>query len=263
MMNPKLFSVIRVSLLGFIAMNCISCAHQAKEVALVIDTDTPVVEQVDQKSENELMASAEKTEETQPQSEVVKLQVVESEAQAEPETQVLFNVASNDGNPISENKVEAELENSNPQVAKLEKDSESASLSNSQPPVAPEEMNPPSRSVASEPSKEEITTPSQVEPTVGVPAKIKYDEKVPSRKREKTSQAELVKPETNMAVAPKEEPQTNALGEEEDSTPQLASVEIATFVENHWLAVLIGAVVTVAGLFFVVRRKQDDDSQPI
>jgi hypothetical protein len=263
MMKSKLFPFLNVSLWAFLAMNCISCAHQAKEVALVIDTETPVEEQVDQKSENELMASAEKIEEAQPQSEEVKLQAVENETKAEPETQVTFNVASNDANPVSENKVGEELEPSNPLLAKLEKDSDSSILSNSQPTLAPEEMNPPSRSVASEPSKEEITPPSQVEPTVGVPAKIKYDEKVPSRKRENTSQAEPVKTETAVAAAPKAEPQTNALGEEEDSTPQLASVEIATFVENHWLAVLIGAVVTVAGLFFVVRRKQDDDSQPI
>ena len=106
---------------------------------------------------------------------------------------------------------------------------------------------------------------SQAEPTVGVPAKVKSEEKLRPRKTKNTSQATPMKPEVvkEIASVPKPEPKTNALGEEEDSGPQLASVEIATFVENHWLAVIVGASVTMVGLFFMVRRRQNDDSQTI
>jgi type II secretory pathway component PulF len=73
---------------------------------------------------------------------------------------------------------------------------------------------------------------------------------------------DIVPKETNIVSQEKQEvPQMNELGEEQDSSTQLASVEIANFVQNHWLAILLVGGVFVVGLFFFMRRKREEDNQ--
>lgn len=147
------------------------------------------------------------------------------------------------------------------------------------------------REVSSEAPMDEIIPPSQVEPTIGVPAKLKMDDKVPTKKpttRTKTWHggdkasvqknnltsplARLVKEPEVTIVSPEElklksnsktNDQMNELGEENESTPQLASVEIARFIQNHWLAVLLCSIGFMLTLFFYLRRKSGDDPQAI
>lgn len=270
MMKSKLSSLLNVSLWAFLAMNCISCAHQtSKEVALTIDTETPAEEHIwsEKKEVSEVAASEES-----------QLQGVENELKPEEQNKAALNVASNDESSVLEPKAEEEKEVTNPQVAKL--DSAPSLMTETQTPTSSlqEEVNSGFREAASEAQIEEVTSQSQGEPTVGVPAKVKNEEKLPTRKKRNTSQATpaksvkevasetKVETKTEVASVTKVEPKTNDLGEEEEeeeSSPQLASVEIATFVQRHWLAVMIGALVTMVGLFFMVRRKQNNYNQSI
>ncbi len=146
-----------------------------------------------------------------------------------------------------------------------------------------------SREVASEPPADELTPPSQVQPTIGVPARLKTDDRVPSKKPSGKSrtfrgndnavaalkvpmEVKTLKPQEpkveivaqeEMTVKPMEPVKApssvNALGEEEESTPQLASVEIATFLQNHWAAVMTLAGVVLVGLFFMMRKKSTNE----
>jgi hypothetical protein len=143
-----------------------------------------------------------------------------------------------------------------------------------------------SREPASEPKVLKNETPEAANPNLGVTAQLKSEEKPAIKKRSHQKRSSAPKAEKKEAkvevqevaprlaqspteapkkqeLEPKAEIKTNSLGEEEASSPQLASVEIASFFENHWLLVSAIGLVIMAGLFFVVRRKRDNDSQPI
>ncbi len=150
-----------------------------------------------------------------------------------------------------------------------------------------------SRGVASEEPVEEVNPPSQVEPTIGVPNRLKNtDDKVPSQKPTDKKGSSNKRKETRLAmsvdmdkkasslkepvleivpqaemlerVTPESiEPKVNALGEEEAATPQFASVEIASFVQRHWLATIMLGLLVVSTLYFFVLRKKGEDNQSI
>lgn len=45
-MTKHIFSYVKLSIWGLLAMTCISCAHQTREASLMIDTDTLTEEHV-------------------------------------------------------------------------------------------------------------------------------------------------------------------------------------------------------------------------
>lgn len=280
-MIKNLISVSKVSALALIAMNCISCAHQERESSLMIDKEAPAEEHVWSESRD------------------IQETVATDDSQSE-EAQ-LEEVARQD-NPTVENTPDEPKSDSSDEVSELENVlTEKAAVATLETAVATpseiksevsdpaEESKPePARDIASEPPSEEVVAPSQVEPTIGVPNRLKNsNDRVPAKKPSNNGQNDKQNEKSNLAknliadpkqaqvelvqdneqlerVVPKpSEPVLNALGEEVEPAPQLASVEIATFIQRHWMATLVFALLTLGALYFVLGRKKRDDSQAI
>lgn len=315
-MKYPLTSYVKWSICGFLAMTCVSCAHQQKDTALMIDTDAPNEEHVWSESrEVKETIAAEPSREEQELAELDKnepqaTQESESVAKVDSDEQANAEVETSDNREVEKqtseetSKLDTSASDSVAEPKPLNETTNVVMASNEIAKVdegkSPTEgvqtdsdtnLSDVKREVSSDAPMEEITPPSQVEPTIGVPAKLKTDDKVPSKKpstRTKTwpggdkasvqknnltsPRARLVKEPEVAIVSPEElnfksksksNDQMNELGEENDSTPQLASVEIAHFIQNHWLAVLFCSIGFMLILFFYLRRKGGDDPQAI
>jgi len=285
-MKKTLLSLSQFSLLVVLAMTCISCAHQGKDASLMIDTEVPSEEHVWSESRDIQEAVAAESSE----SEEVQLEAVEKEQDAN---------SMNEQKSVSEMKSENELNSENEESelsaeiseidSKQTPQMEVAKLDEAASPVeevkveAPENNIDPkpeaAREVASEPPADEVVAPSQVEPTIGVPNRLKKNnDPVPSKKPssngriensiETVKKAPVVEIVENgdalERVVPKpEEPMLNALGEEEESSPLLASVEIGNFIQRHWLATAIGSILLMVALYFFTGRKRNNESESI
>ncbi|MBM4316237.1 MAG: hypothetical protein FJ116_02010 [Deltaproteobacteria bacterium] len=329
-MTKHIFSYVKLSIWGLLAMTCISCAHQTREASLMIDTDTLTEEHVwsesrdvqetiaaEGRSEEDQLSEIEKKEEnTSTSLDSAEAKTDESLSEnSESNGQELASVDSNVSS--SESKWESSdlMENSNGSE-KTEGDSNVANLNDGNKPESilaasttvakndegvletekvttpmKEESEAPARDVSSEAPMDEVTPPSRVVPTIGVPGRLKLDESPPAPKKPSPRSKKLLINETTIAkmVAPKapeisvevkgptieitqketgivskekeEATQMNELGEEQDPSALLASVEIANFVQNHLLALLMVGGVFVVGLFFLMRRKKEEDNQ--
>ena len=317
MSYSKIVSFIKLPLWGFLAMTCISCAHQSKESALMIDSEAPADMHVwsESKQVDEVVTAENNTEEAQLNSieEEASLEVavnlnngennVDSTEQETTEIPVAETSPNKESLALDENKnnlditieVQQPLKSGDPdlkaalpvivatQTAKWE---ESATkTADSEEEVKSEGTI--IREVSSEVPADEITPPSIVAPIIGAPSKLKTQESAPIRKPngkkgsnlkdtkqsdEKVSiNAEAFKvsptaPSVEIVDSAKLvviEPKANALGEEEETSPELASVEIATFIQHHWLAVLITALCGTLGIYLLVNRNKEDESQTI
>lgn len=269
-MTPKLLCKAKLALSLLVAMTCVSCAHQTRNAELMLDESTPSEEHVwsESREVQETVAAAEnKTEETE-----------------------LEGVTSQDSvsieNSVSDASEKSEL------VASADAETNLPDKSQQGSPIESEAKSEAPREVANEPPSEEVIPPSRVEPTIGVPGRLKtHDNFVPSKKfneknrsssnqdpnqavspnPEKKIEAKNDKPVAELsanteakekALTNSSEPTVNALGEEE-SSPQLASVEIANFVQRHWFASLLIAFFGFGTLYFTVSRKKNEDSQTI
>lgn len=331
-MKHSFTAYVKMSIWGFLAMTCISCAHQSREASLMIDTETPSDEHVwsetrevqetvateNEASEEQQLAEVEKTEGTSEEQQLAEVEKTEA-----PTTPVVEEMAPQAAIDQTINEVKTDSISTEESLSAVSEDSESQGdleasvneesslmVANNDLAKADEgsvssEANPekentelskpvsdsePSREVSSEAPMEEVTPPSQAEPTIGVPSKLKSDDKVPTlrnKNRSKTWRGEnratvqnkpLVVPKTltkqpEVAIVSPQEmnakhevasaTQMNELGEESEPTAQLASVEIANFIQNHWLLVLLSAGIFVTGLFFFLRKKREDDPQAI
>lgn len=299
-MKHSLTSYLKWSIWGFLAMTCISCAHQSKEANLMIDTDTPSEEHVwSENREVEETVAAEQATEEQQLAEVDKAEekettVSEATTQANEETPKSEESVSPDTsaatsfiNPEEISEAPAMVVANN-EVSRVDEGVNSPKEES----LAPKDISvEPRREVSSEAPMEEVTPPSRVEPTIGVPAKLKSEEKLPTKKPSNRTRTWRGNDKTvvknNAVVVPKASsnkapevaivskgeldakaksdtaPGMNELGEENDSTPQLASVEIANFIQHHWLAVLLCSGGFMLGLFFFLKKKGGDDPQAI
>lgn len=269
-MTPKLLSKAKLAFSLLIAMTCVSCAHQTRNADLMLDKSTPSEEHV--------------------WSESREIQEAVAAAESKPEETELEEATSQDSvsieTSVSEASEKSELVASADAVTDLPDKSQQGSTMDS------EAKSDVPREVANEPPSDEVVPPSRVEPTIGVPGRLKnHDNFVPSKKfneknrsssnqepnqavspnHEKNIEAKIDKPMAELilntearekALADSSEPTVNALGEEE-SSPQLASVEIANFVQRHWFASLLMALVGFGALYFTVGRKKNEDSQTI
>lgn len=328
-MTKHIFSYVKLSIWGFLAMTCISCAHQTREASLMIDTDTLTEEHVwsesrdvqqtiaaEGRSEEDQLSEIEKKEEnTSTSLDSAEAKTDESLSEnSESNGQELASVDSNvssseskwESSDLMENSNGSEKTEGDSNVANLNDGGNSESILAASTTVAKndegvletekvttpmkEESETPARELSSEAPMDEVTPPSRVVPTIGVPGRLKSDESPAPKKlspRSKkllineTTIAKMVAPkapeisvevkgpaieitqkETGIVSKEKEEAiQMNELGEEQDPSALLASVEIANFVQNHWLALLMVGGVFVVGLFFLMRRKKEEDNQ--
>ena len=317
MSTSKIVSFIKLPIWGFLALTCISCAHQSKESALMIDSEAPGDMHVwsESKQVDEVVTAENNTEEAQ-------LESIEEEASLE--VAVNLNNVENNVDSTEQENTEIPVAETNPSKESLALDEHKDNLdvpidvqepiksiapelkaalpvivatqtakwekSATETAVTEEAVKPESaivREVSSEVPSEEITPPSIAAPTIGVPSKVKTQESAPIRKPNGKSRSKIRNTKQSdekvsintqaFKVSPPApsieivdsaklvliEPKANALGEEEEVSPELASVEIATFIKHHWLAVLITTLCGTLGLYLLVKRNKEDESQTI